>query len=313
MNWNRFRDYLSYPLIGFLHLVSFLPLWLLYGFSAVLGFLLYRVFGYRLKVVRQNLKNSFPGKSSRELKIIEKEFYQSFSQILVEVIKLRTLSEASLRRRCRYSDQSVELLNAFYHRGQSVMIVMGHMGNWEWAGSAYPLYNNHQVITAYRPLRNKTFDKDVLQMRSRTGNILASMKNLPREMIKHRNNTTATALIADQTPPPSNAMWINFLQQETPFFRGTELLSQKFSTPLIWGCVRRVKKGYYNIELELITEKPSDIKEPGALTCMFASYLERDIHYQPGSWLWSHRRWKHKRPAGTELVCNSRKVPEVSV
>ncbi|TVQ12522.1 MAG: lipid A biosynthesis acyltransferase [Bacteroidetes bacterium] len=312
MNKNSIRDYLSYPLMGFLYLLSFLPFWILYGFSAFLSFLLHRVFRYRLNIVRQNLRNSFPGKTEKELRAIEKMFYRNFSDIMVEVVKFKTIPISSLKQRCHYPERSIELLNNYYDQGRSVMIVMGHMGNWEWAGASYPLYNKHKVLTAYRPLRNKIFDKDTLKMRQRTGNLLASMKNLPREMIKQRNQVTATALIADQTPSPDNAFWIKFLHQETPFFRGTELLSQKFSTPVFWGSVRRIKRGYYQIELELITENPSAFEKPGSLTCLFASYLERDISAQPESWLWSHRRWKHQRPEKAQLGCVTQKLTDIN-
>jgi KDO2-lipid IV(A) lauroyltransferase len=151
-------------------------------------------------------------------------------------------------------------------------------------------------------LRNKAFDRDTLRIRQRTGNWLATMKNLPREMLRNRKNIMATALIADQTPPQDNAFWVNFLNQETAFFKGTEVLSKKFNTPLIWGKVYRVKKGFYQIDLQLITENPQKYERAGELTRLFASFLERDIQSQPESWLWSHRRWKHQRPAEQELV-----------
>ena len=296
------RNYLSLPLIGLLHLISYLPMWVLLGMSSGLNFFIYRVFRYRVRVVRENLRNAFPEKSIQELRKIEKDFYLNFSDVMVEVIKLKTISFAELKKRCQYSDASVALLNRFFHEGRSIIIVLGHMGNWEWAGSAYPLYNLHQIITAYRPLRNKAFDRDTLAMRQRTGNILASMKQLTREMLKNRNNIIATALIADQTPSPENAFWVDFLHQSTPFFKGTEVLSKKFDLPLLWGRTKRIKRGYYYIEFEVITESPKSFTKPGQLTHLHASFLEKDIRENPSLWLWSHRRWKHGLPKDTEVI-----------
>lgn len=298
----RIQDYLSLPLTWVLHLISYLPMPVLLGISSVLYFFIYRVFRYRVEVVRENLQNSFPEKTKQELRKIEKDFYLNFSDVMVEVIKLKTISFTELKRRCQYSEDSVALLNRFFHQGRSIMIVLGHMGNWEWAGSSYPLYNLHQIITAYRPLRNKVVDQDTLTMRQRTGNILASMKNLTREMLRNRNNIVATALIADQTPAPENAFWVDFLHQPTPFFKGTEVLSQKFNLPLIWGRARRLKRGYYFIEFEVITENPQEYKTPGSLTHLHASFLEKDIQENPSLWLWSHKRWKHPLPEGEAVV-----------
>ncbi|MBW6479428.1 MAG: lysophospholipid acyltransferase family protein [Bacteroidales bacterium] len=298
----RMREILSFPMLGLQYLVSFLPLAVLYKFSWLLSWLFYNVFHYRRKIVRMNLEKSFPEKTVDELRTIEKQFYRNLTDVMVEVIKLKTMSLAQLKSRCFYTPESVQLLNRYHKEGKSIMIVMGHMGNWEWAGASYPLWNNHQVITAYRPLRNKAYDNYILEMRRRTGNIIVPMKKTPMEMIKRRHQTIATALIADQTPGMDNAFWVKFLNQDTPFYKGTEILSQKFNTPLFWGCVKRVKRGYYHIDLQPITDEPGSFEAEGTLTALHASYLERDIYEQPDSWLWSHRRWKHKLPENTAKV-----------
>jgi Kdo2-lipid IVA lauroyltransferase/acyltransferase len=288
------KELLSFPLLGLQFIISFLPLAVLYQISGLLSWFFYHVFHYRRKIVRTNLENSFPEKTVDELRVIEKRFYRNLTDVMVEVIKLKTISPAQLKTRCFYTPDSVELLNRYHEQGKSIMIVMGHMGNWEWAGASYPLWNRHQVITAYRPLRNKAYDKYILKMRQRTGNIIVPMKKTPMEMIKRRRDIIATALIADQRPGIDNAFRIRFLNQNTLIYKGAEILSQKFNTPLFWGCVKRVKRGYYYIDLQHITDDPGSFKVGGALTALHASYLERDINEQPESWLWSHRRWKHK-------------------
>lgn len=290
----------SWLLAHLLFLFSYVPLPVLYALSGMISWLLYRVFNYRLGVVRKNLKNSFPHKSREELRKIEKDFYRQFSDVMMEVVKLKSISFKELKRRCQYTPEGLALMEQFYQRGQSIMIVLAHTGNWEWAGSSFPLHNRHQVLTAYRPLRDKIFDRYTLTMRKRTGNYLATMKNLAREMISHRSIVMATALIADQTPPPDNAFWVPFLNQDTPFYKGTEILSRKFNTPVIWASIVREKRGYYRMNLELIAENPKEFDQPGAITALFARYLERDIQNQPESWLWSHRRWKHRRKPNKE-------------
>ncbi len=298
----KIQEILSFPLLGLQYLISFLPLALLYKFSAVLSWLFYYVFHYRRQIVRKNLVISFPEKTIDEIINIEKRFFRNLTDVLVEVIKLKTISSLQLKKRCFYTPESIALLNQYHKEGKSIMIVMAHMGNWEWAGASYPLWNKHQIITAYRPLRNKIYDKYILKMRRRTGNIIIPMNSIPIEMIKRRRETIGTALIADQTPRVDNAFWVRFLNQNTPVYKGTEVLSKKFNTPLFWGCVKRVKRGYYHIDLQLVTDNPLSYKEDGMLTALHASYLEMDIKAQPDSWLWSHRRWKHKLPENERVV-----------
>jgi Kdo2-lipid IVA lauroyltransferase/acyltransferase len=295
MQNTKLNYYSSRLLASLIYGFSYLPLSFLYIISRILAWLLHWVFGYRLNVVRENLKNSFPEKTQDELRKIERDFYHHFADVIMEIIKLKTMPFKELKRRCSCPPESVKLMDEYFKQGKNVMIVMGHTGNWEWAGASYHLSNRHQILTAYRPLKSKVFDLETLKMRERTGNILVPMKTLPREMFRARNKVVATALIADQTPSKNNAFWIRFLNQETPFFKGTEILSQKFNTPLFWAGVRRIKKGYYELTLELITENPKDFDQPGSLTNLFVSFLERDINNQPEAWLWSHRRWKHRR------------------
>ncbi len=302
MNKKKVQQYVSLPLLGFQYLVSFLPLPVLYWFSGLLSWLFRNVFNYRLSVVRENLRNSFPEKTQKELIETEKIFYRNLTDVMVEIIKLKSISADQLKKRCFYSPESVELLNDYHSAGKSILIVMGHMGNWEWAGAAYPLWNRHQIITAYRPLKNKAWDRYMYNMRRRTGNIIVPMKTLTRQMLNMRHEVTGTALIADQTPSFGNAYWVKFLNQETPFFKGTEILSKKFDLPVFWGCVKRMRRGYYYIHIQLITDKPRSFEKEGSLTRLHTSFLEHDIQQQPESWLWSHRRWKHKMPENVKLV-----------
>ncbi len=289
-------EYLSYTLIGILNVFALLPLSWLYVIGDFLRFFVYKVFRYRVDVVRVNLKNSFPHKSDEELRKIEQDFYRNFCDVMVEVIKFKTIRFDELKRRCYYTPETINELDDFFRNGKSIIIAMGHNGNWEWAGASYPLYNRHQVITAYRPLRNKVMDADTLKMRVRTGNIMIPMKSVMREMVRHKNEITATALIIDQKPPKENAFWIDFLNQETPFFKGSEVLSQKFNLPVFWGSVKRARRGKYIIDIRCLIENPGEYNDEGAITAILAARLEKDIIEQPELWLWSHRRWKDKRP-----------------
>jgi KDO2-lipid IV(A) lauroyltransferase len=122
------------------------------------------------------------------------------------------------------------------------------------------------------------------------------MKDTFREMVQHRAELDATAFIADQTPAPDNAFWLTFMNQDTPVFQGTEKIARKMNYPVVYVRVERVKRGFYEISAETLFEEPAKTTD-GEITTAHTRALEQDIQRQPESWLWSHRRWKHKRPA----------------
>lgn len=283
--------YLALP---FLYLISILPFSLFYLVSDGIYIILYRVIGYRKKVVYENLKNSFPEKTHEELKKIEKQFYHYLVDLFLETLKTLTISKKEAVKRCKLSPKAVALFNDLYAQKQSCILVMGHFGNWEWAGNTFSLINKQQLYVIYHPLTNKHFDKLMYDMRTRFGSKLYAMKDTMRGMISNRNEINATAFIADQTPSPENAYWTTFLNQDTPVFWGTEKIAQKLNYPVVYVTINRVRRGYYEVNAEILVDEPKNTKE-GEISELHTRQLEKDIKAQPEIWLWSHRRWKHKR------------------
>lgn len=283
--------YLTLP---FLYFISILPFPIFYGLSDVVYLLLYRVFGYRRKVVYANLKNAFPNKTEQEIKLIEKNFYKYLCDLFLETLKTLTISKEEAVKRCSFDDNTIELFKKLNDQKKSCIIVMGHYGNWEWAGNTFSLINKQQLYVIYHPLSNQHFDKFMYNMRTRFGSKLYAMKDVVREMIKNKNEINATAFIADQTPAPESAYWTTFLNQDTPVFWGTEKIAQKLNYPVVYVTVNRVKRGYYKVSTEILVEEPKATKE-GEISELHTKKLEKDIIAHPEYWLWSHRRWKHKR------------------
>lgn len=285
--------YLALP---FIYLISLLPFPLFYLVSDFFFLMLYYVLGYRKKVVYQNLKNSFPEKPHQELKKIEKQFYRYLCDLFLETFKTLTISKEEAVKRCFFAKETVDLFARLNGQKQSCIIVMGHYGNWEWAGNTFSLVCPQQLYVIYHPLTSKNFNKLMHNMRTRFGTKLYAMKDTMREMIKNRNEINATAFIADQTPPPESAYWTTFLNQDTPVFFGTEKIAQKLNYPVVYVTVNRKKRGYYEVNAEMLVTDPKNTKE-GEISELHTKKLEKDIRQQPEIWLWSHRRWKHKRPA----------------
>jgi len=281
--------YIALPLI---YLVSLLPFRLLYILSDVVFLVLYHLIGYRKKVVLTNLRNSFPDKSEAEIHTISIEFYHNFCDLMLETIKTLTISPSALRKHVLLEDDSV--FRELHKKGQSAIIVMGHLGNWELGGARFAIEPFHKLYVIYHPLVDKNFERLIVQMRTRLGNGLYKMKETMRGMITNREQLTLTAFIADQTPSPKGAYWTTFLNQDTPVFTGTEKIARKFNYPVVYCSTTRVKRGLYAINSEVLVGNPQNTVD-NEISELHTKRLEKDIFAQPASWLWSHRRWKHTR------------------
>ncbi len=271
-----------------------LPLGLLYLFSDFLYLIIYRVVGYRKAVVRENLRQSFPAQTQSDLLRIEKKFYRYFCDLVLETLKTLVISPRRLDRMVQF--ENTELLERYHMEGQSIALVLGHQGNWELVGAAYSQLGFHPLYVIYHPLSNPHYDRLLRHMRTRLGNGLYSVKTVLRDMVSRRDTVTATAFIADQTPQPDRAHWMEFLSQDTPVFRGTAILSRRLKLPLIYVSVTRSERGKYLVKLEELASEPSRLEED-ELTELHTRRLEVDIRAHPELWLWTHRRWKHQRTA----------------
>lgn len=283
-----FLFYLTYP---FIFVVSILPFPALYLLSDALYYIL-RLSGYREKVILQNLQNSFPDKSEQDIQIICRSYYRYLCDLILETFKTLRMSEAESKKRCTFHNP--DWLRQLQEDGQSFIIVMGHYGNWEWAGPSFTLNTGFQLIVIYKPLSNVYFERMMHRMRTRFGTRITPVKLTLRDMVANRGSLTATAFIADQTASKKNAHWMTFLNQDTAVFTGTEKLAIKFNYPVVYMSVQRPKRGYYDIVPELLIPNPA-VTQENEISEKFMERLEKDILGNPTPWLWSHRRWKHKR------------------
>jgi Kdo2-lipid IVA lauroyltransferase/acyltransferase len=279
---------------GILMPISYLPYPVLYVLSDGLYFLIYRVVGYRRKVVIQNIANSFPRKSHPEHEQIVRAFYRHFCDLIVESLKVFTISEAEVKQRMKMLNP--EFGNRFYDKGQSVIIAGGHYNNWELFAVAIDSEIKHQTVALYKTLKNKFFDEKMRATRSKYGLRMTSTKQAKEEFEKV-DGLKAVIFGFDQSPSKSNnCYWGTFLNQDTPMIFGVEKYAKDYNFPVLYLRINKVKRGHYTYEYTDAIEEPRKT-EYGEITKRINHLLEQDIIAQPQYYLWSHKRWKHKRPA----------------
>lgn len=278
------------------YLLSLLPMRVHYVLSDILFWVIYGLLGYRKRVVRKNLKESFPEKAEAELRKIERGFYHFFCDYLVESVKLMTISRENLKRRMVF--KGTELVDECIEQGQSCALYLGHYCNWEWVTSM-PLWLTPKVQCGqiYHPIENKDFDRLFLRIRQRLGALCIPMQDTLRRMLEFRQagQPVIIGYIADQKPHWVNIHhWVNFLHHDTPVLTGTERIVRKLNHAVFYADVRRIRRGYYEMTIRPITREPQKMADYELTDCYY-QLLEESIQRAPEFWLWSHNRWSRTR------------------
>lgn len=277
-------------------LLALLPFRAIYVLSDGLAFLMQHVIHYRRKVVRTNLRNSFPEKSAEELKEIENKFYHYICDYMLEEVKTLRISFEELTRRMTYENKE-EYLNMIDKYG-GIVLLIPHYANFEWIiGMGAIMQPGDLPVQVYKPLHNPYLDEMFKRIRSRFGGYNVPKHSTAREMIKLRreHKRMAVGLITDQSPNRSEAhYWTTFLHQDTVFMDGAERIARMMDFPVFYCELIRQKRGHCRVVFDLITESPKQTAD-GEITECFARRLEQTIRRDPPYWFWSHKRWKLKR------------------
>lgn len=257
------------------------------------AFIAQKVVGYRRTTVQTNLKNSFPEKSSEELKAIEKSFYQHFISTLLSTLYILNLSSKNHKKRCVFENH--EIFSEQIQQNKNIILVGGHFGNWEFFKPSDEMTN--RMYYAYKQLNNKASDQLIKEVRKKTKMRPLEVTQTYRTLLNDFKNNKSFVYFfyADQRPivGKDSKFWINFLNQPTDFITTAEKIAKKTNAAVIYFKMYEEKKGYFKVRLELITSDASK-EEKGFVTTRYVKELEQSIIERPDHWLWTHKRWKHK-------------------
>jgi len=268
---------------------SLIPFSLLYIKSNAIAFFLQHIVRYRKNVIDTNLKIAFPNKSSEERKTIRKSAYRNLSDIMVESFKAFTTHPEKIKE--KYTIEKPAYIDQWFEEGRNVILVCGHIGNWEWATYTFPLYYDHKIIGLVNRIKNPFIDAYSFAKRTSTGSGVIRLQE-SRDAIFNSDTPVLLVYVADQnTTDTKNAIMADFFGVRTHCLHGAEKMAKRNNWPVIHLRSKRIKRGHYVLTPEIISENPREL-EDGALTQKFMSRLEALIKEDPSMWLWSHKRWK---------------------
>lgn len=287
---------------GCCRLIGAMPHWLrYYVLQDTIYFIVYKCLRYRVGVVTENLRNSFPDRPMAEIKRIRRSFYHNLSEIFISTVSQAAMSDDDCRRRVRVKNLD-EVLSDL--RGRDALLSTAHFGCWEYDSFLALYTGEHYLAAVYHPLENKVIDAVYMRLRRRRNIRLIPMKEIIRYYIDHRlpagapGQRIGIGLIADQNPPlRPNSHWFRFLNQDTIFFDGGEKLALRCHLPVYFVKIDRLRRGRYEMSFEPIYDGKEEVAEY-EITERYVRMLEAEIRRRPELWMWSHRRWKYKRTNG---------------
>lgn len=275
-------------------LLSRLPMRALYAFAAFIYLLAFYVVRHRHQVIREQLEKVFPAASAAERERIHKQFLRNFCDVMVEVLKSVSMTEADMRAHVQIAN--IEVARRHLDAGQSILFVTSHLCNWEWLLHGVTVQLGYPLDAAYKPLHDQWAERLMLKVRSRFGARLVPAKELLADFLQRRAIVRAVAMNADQAPVSTDKRyWTQFLGQETAFYVGAEQIARATRLPIIYLVMRRLRRGYYQVELQPLWDG-REVIEPNQVTERYARACEIDVFKSPADWLWSYRRWRLKKP-----------------
>ncbi|PWA06305.1 lipid A biosynthesis acyltransferase [Flavobacterium laiguense] len=282
---------ITYP---FLWCISILPFPLLYLLSDFIFIIVYHIIGYRTKTVRENMALTLTHLSEKERYIIEKKFYHHLCDLFLEMIKTMTISKEEICK--RYVFKNIEVYKEIEKKEKSIAIMCAHYASYEWAISLN-YHSKYKSYGIYKKISNDYFDKLVHKIRSKFKAILITTKETIPTIINNNNNNILSVygFASDQSPKANTAFhYAKFMGIEVPVHTGAEMLAKRYNMNVVFLQTKKIKRGYYEASIELLSENSSEVPNY-ELTDQFLKLVEKQIYEAPEYYLWTHKRWKHKK------------------
>lgn len=271
--------------------LSWLPLGVLYCISSMMRIVLQHLMHYRRKVVRRNLEECYPEKSTEELRRIETEFYRQLTDNMVETIKLLHISDRQMRQ--RNVTLGTEHVTEAARQNRPIILFLGHYCNWEWVPSVTLYYDEPRVSgQLYKPLHDKAFDRVMLRVRSRFHSLNIDIANAFRRLLTMRRDdgTFMVGFIADhRTSWRETRHHAMFMRHLTWFYPGGEEIGRRIDAVYLYLDVEKLSRGHYRYTFRPIVPDPDVADYP--VTRKYLEMMQATIDRAPAYWLWSHRRW----------------------
>ncbi|UCC23852.1 MAG: lysophospholipid acyltransferase family protein [Gemmatimonadales bacterium] len=265
------------------------------GFGGFLGWVMGSVLRIRRSVVEENIARAFPRRDRAWRRRIAAASYRHLGREAVATFRLAGSSSERVRSVTRV--EGLEALEAALAEGRGVVMVAGHLGNWEMGGAALAA-RGLPVDAVVQVQRNPRFDEDLRRARERLGIRIMSKQSAPRAVLQSLREGHLAALVADQNVV-RGGVFVDFFGTPAATARGPAVFALRTGAPLWAGVALKIDggRGYRvmvrPVSIPLTGDQEEDVRR---LTRAHLSILESWIEEAPEQYFWLHKRWKSRPP-----------------
>jgi Kdo2-lipid IVA lauroyltransferase/acyltransferase len=296
MQWKRRVGYFFFKVAT--TLFGWMPWSWAHGFSDFLGWMLCKVVRYRSKVALGNIQRCFPEHDAAQQEDLLQRQYRHLADLVVE--SLKGFSEPKQSLFARFNIVNGHELAA--SAPGSYIVAAAHIANFEWGATVLGHFIDRHVVGLYKPIHNKMIDDAMKRQRSHLGTEMVPVAETAKIFDQYRNEQVVYGMVAEQGPSSVHkAIWAPFFGAEVPCLHGLESYAKKYNLPIYYLGGHRIKRGWYEGQLELLVENPNELPD-GEIMSRFMARVEKHIRIYPDHWLWTHRRFKLVRDTKKETV-----------
>jgi KDO2-lipid IV(A) lauroyltransferase len=269
------------------------------GLGSTLGWVAGTIFRIRRSVVRANLERAFPEEEEGWRSRVTTASYRHLGREAVALLRMRSLNAPELAERCRI--EGLDLVESALEGEGGVVLLTGHLGNWEMAGAGTAA-NGIPLDVVVRRQSNPMFDEYMRDTRERLGMRVVYQADAPRLLLRGLRTGRAAALVADQNVPSGGA-FVEFFGVPAATARGPAVLATRAGVGVLMAVIRSLPGpvAKYSLRFFPVRFEPSDDPDENAVRLLrtYHALLESAIREAPEQYFWMHRRWK-TRPAAEE-------------
>ena len=261
-----------------------------------LGALGYQPLRIRRAVVERQVRAAFPGLAEPEVLRIARASYEHLGRTSIETALLAGYSPAQVRAMFEGVDNG-EVLEAALAEGKGVLLVSGHLGNWE-LGGAFVAASGVPIEAVARGMENPLFDRYITRTRESLGMTIVHDADAVRRVPRAMREGKGVAMLVDQGAAGLASSWVPFFGRYAKTPRGPAVFALRLGAPVVFATALRQPSGKYVMHYERVPVRPTGDREADVdrIVADYTATLERWIRRAPEQYFWHHRRWKHQRP-----------------
>lgn len=277
----------------------YLPHCLRLGFAKGIALLLYLLDSRRKFDLLANLDFAYNNSLTKAQKqeILKTNYtnlvYNSIAFFMLSVSQKRHILE-------KISIENPEIIESLLQKGEKIVFVTAHYGNWEYALPAFSCYFNRPITAIARMTNNALYDSYLIQTRSKF-----QIKILNKGgggamlgLVKALNKTKAIGIVTDQNTKKSDGLLVKFFDKNVRHTPIASILALKYNAKIV-HVFTSYSKDYRKISIKILPpitfNKTEDLEaDIQNLTQIQSDILEQAIRENPKEWLWFHRKFKNQ-------------------